>query len=93
MTAKKLLHHNLNWWQTVLSIIGTLACVGGFCWANLAEPRIDTQIHVHTDPLQDAIMYQNCLIMQRYTQDEIANADKMYTSLKRSEPKDKGETK
>jgi len=91
MTVKKILTAKMEWWQSALGLLLTIGTIAGIAWATLATPCIDKQIHQHTDPINDALMYQNCLLMQRYTSEEIAAADRMYTSLKRSEPTDKGE--
>ena len=92
-TNKKRWTDNLAWWQTALGLILTACTVAGVAWAVLAEPRIDCRIDRKVDPVKDAVMYQNCLIMQRYSADEIAAADRMYTSIKRAQAQEKGETK
>jgi hypothetical protein len=85
---KKTFDTMVKYWQHICWIIGTVVTIASAAWITLAEPRVNTQIHKHTDPINDAIIYQNCLIMVKYNEDEIKAAERMYLSIKRSNEKD-----
>lgn len=69
--------------KRVKLIVGMLAVIVGILWAGLAEPRISSKINAKTDPLKDAITYQNYLMMESMSDTAIESATKKYLYLEK----------
>lgn len=74
------------WIKTISVTIGgllSLLALAGLAWANLAEPRIDKKIETRIEPIEDALRYQNYLMMATMRDEQIKQAETWYKMEKR----------
>lgn len=83
----KWFYTKMTLWQRVCTLIAAGAVVIGLAWANLAEPRIDCQIDKKILPIQDAIEYQNFLMMSTLTDEQVNRATQRYLNSKNARTK------
>jgi hypothetical protein len=75
-------------WHTVGSVLGGVAIVVSFAWANLAEPRIDKKIDSKLGPfieqVNEALEYNNCLHMSEMDSTQLRKANELYKQCRLS---------
>lgn len=87
MTTRKNLELNMNKVQKWLILISTVfgMLIGGtvWTWNVFARPAIQVQIEATTTPIQEAIEFQNFLMMVNMPDSLIRQAEQLYKSTKR----------
>jgi hypothetical protein len=73
-----------TWWNGIERAklmawaVGALAGLTGILWTAFAEPRIDCKIKARVDPIEDAITYQNYLMMENMDSARVRAATEKY---------------
>ena len=72
-----------KWLILISTVFGML--IGGtvWTWNVFARPAIQVQIEATTNPIQEAIEFQNFLMMVNMPDSLIRKAEQLYTSTKR----------
>jgi len=69
--------------KTALTIVVLGGTCIGFLWA-AATPYIDARIDEKLEPVHDALLYQNSIMMVTLDSLHLQKAEEMYRALKRS---------
>lgn len=74
----------LGVWQKGLAVALGVITLLGLAWANLAEPRIDSKINCKLKPVEDALEYQNYLMMADMPDSTVQKAERMYLQSRKA---------
>ena len=80
-------HHrlfdNFGFATRVSGAILAAAGVTALCWRLLAEPCVQRQIDKSVNPVVDVLEYQNFLMMQTLTDEQIQKAERSYIAAQK----------
>ena len=80
-------HRKFDYFSGTTKLSGAViaaAALVALCWKLLATPCIQTQIEKTTLPIIEVLEYQNFLMMQTLTDEQIKKADESYIAAQKT---------